>query len=469
MERRPQQTSHAREWRLFAIWYLAGFALLLIVLIAMFGLRGAPVAEILERFPRFLRWAARRPLSYLLAAVPYLLFVVGRSLVRAHRGGGARALVMAAATRVALPAAALAALGLGYRAYRNEGPVPWSRDPAVQNETGRSRDLFERDGKMRGVNLVAGRRMGDSVLPPLLRDNVEWISVTPFGWQENLTSTVIESNGEAGYWSESDSGVVELSRMAHARGMRVVLKPHLWVTGGGAAKLAELDPGSAAGWRAWFSSYRAFLLRYAALAERAHVDLLVVGAELTRASTRHPDEWRAMIAETRRVYHGPLTYAANWYEEAEGIAFWDSLDYIAVQAYYPLAEKAGADRATLERGWTAPLRTLEALHAKWGKKVIFTEVGWKSTADAAVRPWEWTEDSSQLLSRVSTRAQADAYDAFFQAVWPKPWFAGAFIWKWYGRHEQAGGTDDIDFTPQNKPAEGVIARAFGAVAGEEGP
>ncbi|HET9951407.1 MAG TPA: hypothetical protein VFS09_06390 [Candidatus Eisenbacteria bacterium] len=469
MASRPDRPSRAREWRLFAIWYLAGFVLLLALLVAMFGLRGATVADVWERVPRILRWIARRPLGYLLAAVPYLLFIVGRSLVREHRRGGVRALAMAAATRVALPAAALAALGLGYRAYRSEGPVPWSHDPTVQNESGRSRDLFARDGKMRGVNLVAGRRMGEAVLPPLIRDNVEWISVTPFGWQENLASTVIESNGEAGYWSESDSGVVELARMAHARGMRVALKPHLWVTGGGASKLAELDPGSAAGWRSWFASYRAFLLRYAALAESAHVDLLIVGAELTRASTRHPDEWRALIAETRRVYRGPLTYAANWYEEAEGIAFWDALDYISVQAYYPLAEKGGADRAALERGWSAPLRTLEALHEKWGKKVIFTEVGWKSTADAAVRPWEWTEDSSQLLSRVSTRAQADAYDAFFRAVWPKPWFAGAFVWKWYGRHERAGGADDIDFTPQNKPAEGVIARAYGAVAGKEGP
>jgi len=91
--------------------------------------------------------------------------------------------------------------------------------------------------------------------------------------------------------------------------------------------------------------------------------------------------------------------------------------------------------------------------------------GRKQTSDGAVRPWEWTEDSSQLLARVSTRAQADAYESFFRAVWPKPWFAGAFIWKWYGgqRHRAHGGEgDDIDFTPQGKPAEGVMARGFGA-------
>jgi hypothetical protein len=458
----PQSSGRAREARLFAIWYLAGFLALWMTLVAMFGVRGMPLAEIVSRMPRFLRWIARNPASYFLAAIPYLFFATTRALVSAARRGGPRGFAIAFGMRVLLPAAGIAALGLGYRAYRYEGDVAWTRDASTENESGRSRDLFARDGKMRGVNLVAGRRMGEAALGPLLRDNVEWISVTPFGWQEHLGATEVETNGEAGYWSESDSGVVQLARMAHERGLRVALKPHLWVTGGGASRLAELGPSTAEGWRDWFASYGRFLRHYAALAESAHVDLLVVGAEMTRATTEHPDDWRAMIAATRRVYHGPLTYAANWYEEADKIAFWDALDYIAVQAYYPLATKAGADRATLERGWAGPLRSLAALHAKWGKKVIFTEVGWKSTADAAVKPWEWTEDSSQLLARVSTRAQADAYESFFHEVWPKPWFAGAFIWKWYGRHDRVGGADDLDFTPQNKPAEGVIARGYGA-------
>ncbi|MEK7315195.1 MAG: hypothetical protein AAB011_03365 [Candidatus Eisenbacteria bacterium] len=456
-------TSRLRELRLFVLFTLAGLLGLVVVLVVTFALRGATPAEIVERLPRLIRWISRNPLSYLTALLPYLIFVVVRSLRRAARRGGARALAGAFATRVALPAAAIAALGLGYRAYRDEAPVPWSHDAETVNEAGRAANLFARDGKMRGVNLVAGRRLGEAALQPLLRDNVEWISVTPFGWQDRLSGTVIETNGEAGYWSESDSGIVELTRLAHARGMRVALKPHLWVTGdghGGGGRLAEIDPGTPEGWRAWFASYRSFLLRYATLAESAGVDLLMIGAELTRATTAHSTEWRALIVETRRVYDGPLTYAANWYEEVEGIEFWDLLDYIGVQAYYPLAERAGADRAALERGWAAPLAKLERLHARWGKPVIFTEVGWKSTADGAVRPWEWPEHSSQLLSRVSTRAQADAYEAFFRAVWPKPWFAGAYFWKWYGRHERAGGAGDPDFTPQNKPAEAVLARGF---------
>ncbi len=269
--------ARVRELRLFALFYLAGLLALVGLLIVLVALRGASPSEIVERLPRFVRWVSRNPLSYFLATVPYLLFIVGRSLRRAHRRGGARALAAAFATRVALPAAAIAALGLGYRAYRYETPVSWNHDAEARNESGRAQNLYARDGKIRGMNLVAGRRLGEAALLPLLRDNVEWISITPFGWQERLAGTVIETNGEAGYWSESDSGIVELTRLAHARGMRVALKPHLWVTEGGhggGGRLAEIDPGSSDGWRAWFASYRSFLLRYAALAESADVDLL---------------------------------------------------------------------------------------------------------------------------------------------------------------------------------------------------
>lgn len=455
----PPPRRRGREWILFALLYVGGWILVVGVFLTFFALRGASPSELLERLPRVLRWTARNPVHYVLAALPYLAFIVTRSLVAAYRRGGAWALTKAAATRVLLPSLAVAILGLAYRAYRHEDPVTWSFESTSQNISGRSRDHFSGDGIVRGVNLVAGRPMTEREFLPLLRDNVEWIAVTPFGWQERLDATEIGVNGDAGYWSESDSGIVALARMAHDRGLRIALKPHLWVTGG-ATKLGDLDPGSPERWRAWFDSYRAFILRYAALAETARADLFVVGAETARASLRHPDEWRALIAATRRVYHGPLTYAANWYDEAEGLPFWDALDYIGVQAYYPLATKAGASRAELERAWQGPIGRLEALHRRWGKPVIFTEVGWKSSADAAVRPWEWSEHASQMLARPSTRAQADAYESFFRTIWREPWFKGALIWKWYGRHDRSGGADDMDFTPQNKPAEAVMAREF---------
>jgi hypothetical protein len=466
MSRQPESPhpsgSRVREARYLLLGYAAGW-IALVAAWALFLLsRGASPASVVARLPRILRWISRDPLAYLIALAPYVGFLIVRSHARAYRRGGVRGLVLAFASRVVAPAALLSGLWLGYRAYRFESPVAWNFDARVENTTGRARGLEDLDGKVRGVNLVAGRRAGEEMLAPLLRDNVEWIAVSPFGWQERRDGTEIRFHPDGGPFSESDSGIVAIAAMAHAKGMKLMLKPHLWILDGtGGTKLAEVGPRTEEGWRAWFASYREFLFHYAALAERAHIDCLCVGAELTRASTTHPGAWRSLIAETRRVYRGYLTYAANWSGEAEKIAFWDALDAIGIQAYYPLAPGSSPGVDAIRRGWRPVVSSLAKLHARWGKVIVFTEVGWKSTDDTAERPWEWTEDASQYLRRVSTRAQADAYEAFFESVWYRPWFAGAFIWKWYARHAAAGGPGDIDFTPQGKPAEAVLARGFG--------
>jgi len=334
------------------------------------------------------------------------------------------------------------------------------RDTSAENRGAKTRGMYERDRKQRGVNLVAGRRTGEEILVPLLRDNVEWISLGPFGWQEGARDTTILVHGEGGFYSERDSGVVELTTRAHDLGMRVMLKPQLWLMRGGGS-LGEVDPGTPERWAAWFASYRQFLLHYARLASAAQVDLFCVGAELSRAAS-HAEAWRSLIADVRRVYRGPLTYAANWNGEVEEIAFWDDLDYIGVQAYYPLCQSSLPSVAALVRGYAPVAASLERISRRHGRPVLFTEVGWKSTADAAVRPWEWTEDLSEERARISLATQANAYEAFFHTFWDRPWFAGAYVWKWYARHDRAGGTEDFDFTPQNKPAEAVLARGFGS-------
>jgi hypothetical protein len=310
------------------------------------------------------------------------------------------------------------------------------------------------------VNLVAGRRTGDEALDPLVRDNVEWIALGPFGWQEDVKDTSIFVHGDRGFWGERDSGVVDLTAGAHRRGMRVMLKPQIWVTRGGTP--GDIDPGSPERWNSWFSAYRRFLLHYAFLAERAHIDLLCVGAELRNAALHHPDRWREMIAEVRRIYSGPLTYAANWSGEVEGVAFWDQLDFVGIQAYYPLTTAASPQVDALMRGYAPVAASLERVSARHRRPVLFTEVGWKSTTNGAERPWEWTEHLSDDRARLSLDTQANAYEAFFRTFWGRPWFAGAYIWKWYAPHHRAGGPEDMDFTPQNKPAEAVLARGFGS-------
>ena len=96
--------------------------------------------------------------------------------------------------------------------------------------------------------------------------------------------------------------------------------------------------------------------------------------------------------------------------------------------------------------------------------MLFTEVGYRSTADAAVEPWVW-----RSAAPVDDELQAALYEAMFRTFWRKPWFAGTHVWKWFpdgstrfgGRRARRHALQrERGFTPQGKPAEEVLVRWY---------
>ena len=186
---------------------------------------------------------------------------------------------------------------------------------------------------------------------------------------------------------------------------------------------------------------------------------LTAHAQSRAGANLRPHEWRKIIAEIRAVYGGKLTYAANWFEEFEEVTFWDELDYIGIQGYFPLSEEPDPSLEALVRGWQPFLKRIEALHERYGKPVLFTELGYRSAAGAAAKPWEWPSRGEQV--EADPELQARCYEAFFRVFWDRPWLAGVYWWKWHPNHPRAGGLKNGDFTPQNKPAQRVVAERYG--------
>ncbi len=308
---------------------------------------------------------------------------------------------------------------------------------------------------IRGICWEAAGRIEASDLDPLTRIHANWISQTPFGWQGRLDSPEIGiSSGWGGYWGESDAGLEATTRWAHERGIHVLLKPHLWTHAGWSGEIAmESD----ADWRLWFASYRRFILHYADLAERSGIDALAIGTEIG-GSTGHEREWRSVIADIRNHYHGYLVYCANWAEDLHRVRFWDALDWIGVQAYYPLSRRREPSIEELTRAWKRPLEELGAFSRRWGKPVVLTEVGYHSLDTAANRPWEW-----DLAGDLSLTTQARCYEALFRSLQDYPRIRGVFIWKWHPDYAHAGGAEDTEYTPERKPAESVLARSFAEI------
>jgi hypothetical protein len=275
------------------------------------------------------------------------------------------------------------------------------------------------------------------VLKRLAPYGVNAVALVPYGWMQP-GQPVVRVNRGLNVW-ESDEGIEDLARMAHSLGMKVFLKPQLWVRGGSPTEIDFRDPAERV---QWFDQYGQFIRHYARLATRIHADLFAVGVELAKMS-RYDGEWRGIIAGVRSLYPGPLVYAANFGPDFQDVTFWDALDYIGLDEYYPLPESLS----------TADLvRRVERVAIDYRRPVVFTEVGFPSLIDPERRPWD------QSPRAISLEDQARCYQAIFRAFYGKPWFAGMYWWK-VGTNGD-GGPEDGSLTPWGKPAMEVVRKWY---------
>ena len=331
-------------------------------------------------------------------------------------------------------------------------------DENAMNQSGKVSNLFEQDGLHRGMSVFGWQEDNTESIDALVKANVEWVAVVPFIWQESEGSPTVASRDDDAVFSRRDSLFIKAIHNLHDKGIKVHLKPHLWL---GEGWRSNLNYGSEADWDIWFSSYKKRMLRYAKMAQLTNTELFCMGTELRTSIKAQPQAWRALIKEIREVYDGPLTYAANWYDEYEHITFWDELDYIGIQAYFPLTKVENPDLETIKAGWQPHLQTLENLYQRERKPILFTEVGYKSEASATIKPWEWDQAFGLLYKKKSDQTQQLAYEALFQELWGKDWFAGVYIWEWNTRSKIENAATNLNFSPRFKPAENVIAKWFG--------
>lgn len=282
---------------------------------------------------------------------------------------------------------------------------------------------------------------------------VEWLSLTPFGYQRTVSSPKIYYALDR---TLSADNLVKEIRNAHSLGLKVILKPHIWSSEFwyGNKWHGDIAMGNEEHWKTWFENYSGMMLHFAKISASENVEALSIGCEL-EGTIKRTGQWNQLIKEIKEIYPGLITYSASQ-GEVDKVPFWNEMDFIGVNAYFPVAAKPGASVEDMVKGWQKHLLKLETLSKNFGKPIVFTEVGYRSVKGTAIEPWRWQNSGDE----VDYEEQVKAYKALFEATRNRPWFKGLYMWKAFTALKIEDEDTDFGYSPMGKPAEKVMGQYF---------
>lgn len=274
------------------------------------------------------------------------------------------------------------------------------------------------------------------------KTGADFIIIVPNGLQETAQSEDICYTSDA---TMSDEELVRMIHYAHEIGLRVALKPTANCKNGtwrAHINFFDKDVHCEPKWSNWFASYTDFQLHYAKIAEETGCEMFIAGCEMVQ-SERRADEWRKLIADIKGVFHGPVTYNTDKYQE-DSVTWWDCVDVICSSGYYPLND------------WEKELDRIEAVVKKFNKPFFFSECGCMSTEGSSKVPNDWS-----VHGDVNLEEQAAWYTAMFEACKKRPWVEGFCLWDWAWKQyppckAKCNGGYDI----YEKPAQEVVKKYY---------
>ena len=191
--------------------------------------------------------------------------------------------------------------------------------------------------KVNGISFVSSREeLSQQHIDPVLDIQANYAAIMPFGFINGTNSPELFFNTDRQWFGERREGAKQYIEKLHQNGVMVMVKPQIWIFRG--EFTGNLKMPTEGDWKKLEASYEKFILLYAELAEETQSDIFCIGTELKTFVNERPEFWASLIQKVKQVYHGTLTYAANWDEYAK-TPFWSQLDYIGVNAYFPLCEK----------------------------------------------------------------------------------------------------------------------------------
>ena len=274
------------------------------------------------------------------------------------------------------------------------------------------------------------------------RTGANFIILVPNGLQETAQSEEICFDSEA---TLGDDELISMIDYAHKKGLSVALKPTVNCKNGtwrAHINFFDKDVHCEPKWSNWFAAYTKFQLHFAEIAEKTGCELFIAGCEMVM-SERRSNEWRQLISDIRGVYHGPVTYNTDKYQE-DMVSWWDCTDYICSSGYYPHGD------------WEQELDRIEAVVKKFNKPFFFAECGCMSTDNSWKAPNDWS-----CQGDVNVEQQAQWYEEMFEACKKRDWVGGFFLWDWmWKQYPLCAAETHKGYDIYGKPAEAVVKKYY---------
>jgi hypothetical protein len=325
-----------------------------------------------------------------------------------------------------------------------------SAEAKTPTEIFRRTNLFD----IRGLSFVAPPRpFKGQPMQAVKAVGANWIAVIPYAYTIP-NEPKVHFNSEKQWWGERPEGVRVTLDSAQKAGLKVMLKPQVYVPG---SWTGGIDYQTDAQWQAWETDYEAYLLPMAALAQEFRCEMLCVGTEFKVSVQKRPEFWRNLIKKVRAIYKGKLTYAANW-DEFFIVSFWEDLDAAGCDAYFPLVNADTPSVVDLKKAWIPVVDSIRKVQKRINKPIIFTEFGYMPTNRCAYNAWE-VEPQMDVLP-INEISQANAYQALFEVWSAEKYWLGGFLWKWFPERTGLEPRIAKDYTPQGKLGEKVLKKWY---------
>ena len=127
-----------------------------------------------------------------------------------------------------------------------------------------------------------------------------------------------------------------------------MLKPQIWIPHGGFT--GHIKMKSEKEWKRIEGNYEKFILFYANVAQTTNCELFCIGTELNSFVMARPVFWSNLILKIKKIYKGKITYAENW-DSYKSVPFITQLDYIGIDAYFPLDTSKTPTVKAIEKAW----------------------------------------------------------------------------------------------------------------------